>query len=109
MNVSSKPPSAAFDSAIDSLFYSPPRTSQVEEATTVTSGGMLIPNAAGKERPSCGEVVRTGPGKKGEEGKMPVKAGDKVIYFKYAGEVIPTASGARYAVVHAQDILCKNS
>ena len=55
-----------------------------------------------------GTVVRTGPGNKGdEEGKMPVKAGDKVIYFKYAGEVIPTATGGRYTVIHAQDILCK--
>uniref|UniRef100_A0A061S1Q5 20 kDa chaperonin, chloroplastic n=1 Tax=Tetraselmis sp. GSL018 TaxID=582737 RepID=A0A061S1Q5_9CHLO len=82
---------------------------KIEEAVTVTAGGMLIPDAS-NERPMCGEVIRTGPGKKGPDGeleKMPVTAGDRVIYFKYAGDVIPTASGARYTVVHASDILCK--
>jgi len=81
---------------------------KVEEQRTVTAGGMLIPEA-GKERPMCGEVIRVGPGKKGSEDKMPVAPGDKVIYFKYAGDVIPTAAKGRYIVVHAQDILCKNA
>jgi len=83
---------------------------KVEEAKPVTSGGMLIPDA-GKERPMCGEVVRVGPGKPGKDGsapeKMPVNAGDKVIYFKYAGDVMPTSSGARYTVIRVDDILCK--
>lgn len=81
---------------------------QVEEQRTVTAGGMLIPEA-GKERPMCGEVVRVGPGKPDSEDKMPVAPGDKVIYFKYAGDVIPTAAKGRYIVVHARDILCKNA
>jgi len=84
---------------------------KIEEAVNVTSGGLVIPNA-GKERPMCGEVVRTGPGKKNAEGELEalsVAPGDKVIYFKYAGDVMPTSSGARYTVVHASDILCKQA
>lgn len=60
----------------------------------------------------CGEVVRVGPGKKGPDGeveKIQVKEGDKVIYFKYAGDVMSTSSGARYTVIHASDILCRNA
>lgn len=36
-----------------------------------------------------------------------VKAGDTVLYFKYAGEAMETPQGEQYIVVHEQDILCK--
>lgn len=36
-----------------------------------------------------------------------VKAGDTVLYFKYAGEAMETPQGQQYIVVHEQDILCK--
>ena len=38
---------------------------------------------------------------------MQVKAGDTVLYFKYAGEAMETPQGQQYIVVHEQDILCK--
>jgi hypothetical protein len=36
-----------------------------------------------------------------------VKAGDQVLYFKYAGDNMETPSGEKYIVLHESDILCK--
>lgn len=36
-----------------------------------------------------------------------VKEGDRVIYFKYAGDAMETPSGEKYNVLHASDILAK--
>ena len=50
-------------------------------------GGIIIPDTA-KEKPQEGKVVAVGPGKiadTGEKITMHVKAGDKVLYGKYAG------------------------
>lgn len=38
---------------------------------------------------------------------MQVKEGDRVIYFKYAGDAMETPEGDKYTVLHAQDILAK--
>ena len=38
---------------------------------------------------------------------LQVKEGDKVLYFKWAGENMETPSGEQFVVVHEQDILCK--
>ena len=56
--------------------------------------------------------MRTGPGKydKDAEGKrkpMKVKEGDKVLYFKYAGDAMETPSGEKFMVLREDDILCK--
>ena len=56
----------------------------MEEAGSVSIGGVLLPDSA-KERPLSGAVVRAGPGKLDEDGvrKAPrVKEGDRVVYFK---------------------------
>lgn len=37
-----------------------------------------------KEKPVVGEVIKAGPGK--EDDEMKLSAGDKVVYFKYAGD-----------------------
>lgn len=83
---------------------------QVEEAAEVTAGGVLLPDSA-KEKPIAGSVVRTGPGKVDKETgelKAPrVKEGDRVLYFKWAGDGMETPSGVQYVVLHEQDILCK--
>ncbi|SJZ43108.1 chaperonin GroES [Chitinophaga eiseniae] len=55
------------------------RPSQTEEKT---SGGIIIPDTA-KEKPQRGVIVAAGPGKKDEP--VTVKAGDTVLYGKYAG------------------------
>lgn len=57
------------------------------EEEEVTKGGIIIPDTA-KEKPIKGEVVAAGPGKTSDDGKtlsMSVKAGDKVLFNKYAG------------------------
>jgi len=55
------------------------RPAKAEEKTT---GGIIIPDTA-KEKPLTGLVVAAGPGKKDEP--LTVKAGDRVLYGKYAG------------------------
>ena len=83
---------------------------KVQESASVTAGGVVLPESA-KERPMAGEVVRTGPGKWDEEaGKRvepKVKAGDRVLFFKYAGDALETPTGEKFTVVHESDILCK--
>lgn len=54
-----------------------------EEAKT--ESGILLPETA-KEKPQKGEVLRVGPGKRDNEGKlipMMVKEGDVVLFTKY--------------------------
>jgi len=53
-------------------------------------GGIIIPDTA-KEKPQEGEVVAVGAGKVDETGKrvaLEVKAGDRVLFGKYAGTEI---------------------
>ncbi|MDL2230592.1 co-chaperone GroES, partial [Alistipes sp. OttesenSCG-928-L06] len=50
-----------------------------------TASGLFIPETA-KEKPLEGTVIAVGPGTK--EVDMEVKAGDKVLYGKYAGTEI---------------------
>src|SRR6185436_4834149 len=50
-----------------------------------SAGGIIIPDTA-KEKPQRGTVLAAGPGKKDEP--VMVKAGDTVLYGKYAGTEI---------------------
>lgn len=36
-----------------------------------------------------------------------VKEGDKILYFKYAGDNMETPAGVKYVVLREDDILCK--
>lgn len=56
------------------------------EMEETTRGGILLTSAA-KEKPQMAEVIAVGPGGlvDGKEVQMIVKAGQKVIYSKYAG------------------------
>ena len=56
-----------------------------KEAETKTASGLFIPDTA-KEKPQEGKVLAVGSGKKDEP--MELKAGDKVLYGKYAGTEI---------------------
>lgn len=38
---------------------------------------------------------------------LQVKPGDKVLYFKYAGDNMSTPEGEKYVVLREDDILCK--
>ncbi|MDR1490732.1 MAG: co-chaperone GroES [Desulfovibrio sp.] len=76
------------------------------ESEEKTAGGLFIPDTA-KEKPSKGEVIAVGPGKTAENGKaiaMTVKAGDAVLFNKYAGTEIKL-DGVDHLVMREDDIL----
>ncbi|HOF61401.1 MAG TPA: co-chaperone GroES [Candidatus Latescibacteria bacterium] len=76
------------------------------EETEQVRGGIIIPDTA-KEKPQQGVVEAVGPGKRGEDGKilpMNVKAGDKVLYGKYAGSEVKIAD-VKYLIMGESDIL----
>lgn len=48
---------------------------QVQEQTSVTAGGLMLPDTA-RERPMSGQIIRTGPGKRDKDGsRKPPKVG----------------------------------
>ena len=70
------------------------------EGEEVTASGLVIPDTA-KEKPQEGEVLAVGPGRLDEDGKripMEVKAGDRVLYSKYAGTEVKV-DGEEHLVV----------
>ena len=74
-------------------------------AEETTKSGIVLPGQA-KEKPQQAEVVAVGPGGlvDGKEVKMEVKAGDKVIYSKYAGTEVKLDE-VDYIIVKQSDIL----
>ena len=78
---------------------------RLEEETT-SRGGIIIPDSA-KERPLTGEVLAVGAGKRLEDGtlvKLDVKAGDKVLFGKYAGTEIKV-NGVDHLILREDEIL----
>ena len=72
-----------------------------KEAETKTAAGLYIPDTA-KEKPQQGTILAAGPGKKDEP--MELKAGDVVLYGKYAGTEI-TVEGKNYLIMKQSDVL----
>ena len=71
-----------------------------------SAGGIIIPDTA-KEKPVQGEIVAAGKGKILENGDvrpLDVKAGDRVIFSKYAGTEIKL-DGTEYLMMREDDIL----
>ena len=71
-----------------------------------TAGGIIIPDSA-KEKPQEGKIVAVGPGKRDENGKrivMDIKAGDKILFSKYAGTEIKI-DGVEHLFMREDDIL----
>jgi chaperonin GroES len=76
------------------------------EEESKTAGGIFIPETA-KEKPQKGEVIAVGNGKKTDDGKIvpiDVKAGDKVLFGKYAGTEIKI-DGEEFLIMREDDIL----
>ncbi len=75
------------------------------EAEETTKSGIIL-SAAAKEKPQIAEVVAVGPGGlvDGNEVKMYVKVGDRVIVSKYAGNEVKL-DGEEYSIVRQSDIL----
>jgi len=78
------------------------------EREEVTKGGIVLPDTA-KEKPQEGEIIVVGPGKLSDEGTriaMDVKAGDKVIYAKYAGTEVEI-DDEKLLIMRESDIMAK--
>ena len=77
-----------------------------DQADTVTSSGIIIPEMA-IEKPQRGAIVAVGPGKyaqdTGELVSMNTKVGDHVLYGKHAGAEI-TLEGVEYLLMREPDI-----
>ena len=71
-----------------------------------TKGGIIIPDTA-KERPLMGEVIAVGAGKRSEDGELfalDVKAGDRVLFGKYAGTEIKI-EGVEHLILREDEVL----
>ena len=71
-----------------------------------TKGGIIIPDSA-KEKPIEGKVIAVGNGKVQEDGKvrpLDVKAGDRILFSKYAGTEIKI-DGEEHLIMREDDIL----
>ena len=79
-----------------------------EKGDEKTKSGIIIPDTA-KEKPQKGTVVSVGPGKRDDSGKlipMELKAGDKVLYGKYAGTEVKL-DGKDYVYMDQSDAIAK--
>jgi chaperonin GroES len=78
---------------------------RIEEGE-VRRGGLIIPDSA-KEKPQEGKVLAVGKGMVAEDGKktpLDVKAGDRVLFGKYAGSEV-TLDGQEYLIMKEEDVL----
>ena len=69
-------------------------------------GGIIIPDTA-KEKPQQGKVIAVGKGRIEKDGKitpLDVKAGDTVLFGKYAGQEIKI-DGGEYLIVREEEVL----
>jgi chaperonin GroES len=69
-------------------------------------GGIIVPDTA-KEKPQQGRVVAVGKGRvndKGEVFPLDVKAGDTVLFGKYAGTEVKI-EGKEYLILREEEVL----
>ena len=69
-------------------------------------GGIIIPDTA-KEKPMQGKVVAVGSGRVNDKGQvfpLDVKAGDTILFGKYAGTEIKI-DGQEYLIVREDEVL----
>ena len=75
------------------------------EEETKTAGGIIIPDNH-TEKPAQGKVVAVGTGYRNQDGtirELDVKAGDKVLFGKYAGTEVKV-EGNDYLIMKESDI-----
>ena len=78
---------------------------RIEEAET-TRGGIIIPDTA-KDKPQEGEVIAVGKGKSNDKGvttPLAVKAGDRILFGKYAGTEIKI-DGEEFVIMREEEVL----
>ena len=69
-------------------------------------GGIIIPDSA-KEKPQQGQVLAAGNGKTKDDGTrvpLDVKAGDRILFGKYAGQEIKV-DGQDYLIMREDEVL----
>lgn len=79
-----------------------------DDAETVTSGGILLPDTA-QDKPTRGTIVAVGEGKYNKDGSrraLSVKVGDTVLYGKYAGSDIKIG-GEELKILRESDLLAR--
>lgn len=75
------------------------------EEETKTAGGIVLPGSAA-EKPSQGEVLAVGPGKKLDNGSIQavdLKPGDKVLFGQYAGSTV-TIDGEELLIMTENEV-----
>ena len=76
------------------------------DAEETTASGIILPDSA-KEKPQVGVVMAVGEGHispKGDQEKIVVKVGDKVMYKKWGGNEIKVEN-EEWTIVEQKDIL----
>jgi chaperonin GroES len=76
------------------------------ESDEKTAGGIIIPDTA-KEKPQEGEVVATGPGARGDDGKivaLDVQVGDRILFGKWSGTEVKI-DGEELLIMKESDIM----
>ncbi len=79
---------------------------QTLEREEKTKSGIVLPDTA-KEKPQEGRIVAVGNGRlldNGQRVSLDVKAGDKVMFSKYAGTEIKI-DGQDYLILSERDVL----
>lgn len=80
---------------------------EIEQKETETAGGILLPTTV-QERPSIAQVIAVGEGGviDGNEVKMVLKVGDKVLYNKFTASEFKL-DGETVFILKQDDILAK--
>lgn len=76
------------------------------EIKDVTEGGIILP-AMAQERPTIGEVLAVGPGKRNDDGirsRIDVNPGDKILFTKFAGTEVKV-DGRELILIAEKDVL----
>ena len=79
---------------------------RLDESEEQSQGGIIIPDTA-KEKPQQATVLAVGTGRITDDGKvqaLDVKAGDKVVFSKYAGTEVKV-EGEELLVIREDDVL----
>lgn len=74
---------------------------KMDEAEKKTAGGIVIPDAA-QEKTLTAVVIAVGPGT--DDNKMTVKAGDHIMYDRYAGTSVKV-DGVEHLILKVSDIV----
>jgi chaperonin GroES len=76
------------------------------DAEEKSAGGIIIPDTA-KEKPSQGEVVAVGPGRRDDNGKLvpiDLRVGDRVLFGKWSGTEVKI-DGEELLIMKESDVM----